>query len=168
MYKEKISIRKFKKEDIDNKIRWINDSENNEFLHYDLPLEYEKTLKWFMNNKDRMDRFDAVIEYNAMPVGIIGLLNIDYKNKKAEFYITVGEKDYKGKGIAYKASMELLEYAFNDLGLNKIYLYTETENKIAQKLFDKLGFTREGLLKYDVIIKDKKKDRYIYAIFKNE
>lgn len=168
MYKEKISIRKFKKEDIDNKIRWINDSENNEFLHYDLPLEYEKTLKWFMNNKDRMDRFDAVIEYNAMPVGIIGLLNIDYKNKKAEFYITVGEKDYKGKGIAYKASMELLKYAFNDLGLNKIYLYTETENKIAQKLFEKLGFTREGLLKYDVIIKDKKKDRYIYAIFKNE
>lgn len=168
MYKEKISIRKFKKEDIDNKIRWINDSENNEFLHYDLPLEYEKTLKWFMNNKDRMDRFDAVIEYNAMPVGIIGLLNIDYKNKKAEFYITVGEKKYKGKGIAYKASTELLKRAFNDLGLNKIYLYTETENKIAQKLFSKLGFIREGLLKQDMIIKDKKKDRYIYAIFKNE
>lgn len=168
MYKEQVSIRKFEEKDIANKIRWINDSENNEFLHYDLPLEYEKTLEWFLKNKDRKDRFDAIIEYEGIPVGIIGLLNIDLKNKKAEYYITLGEKQYKGKGIAYKSSLELLKYAFDELELNKIYLYTETENKIAQKLFYKLGFIREGVLRQDLIINNQKKDRYIYATFKKD
>lgn len=168
MHKEEVAIRKFREEDIQNKIKWINDENNNEFLHYDLPLEYQKTLDWFRKNKDRTDRLDCVIEYQGIPVGIIGLLSIDSKNKKAEYYITLGEKEYKGKGIAYKASIELLKYAFENLDLNKIYLYTEVDNIIAQGLFNKIGFVKEGILKEDLIINEKKKDRYIYATFKND
>lgn len=168
MYNTEVAIRIFKKEDIENKIRWINDKDNNEFLHYELPLEYHKTLEWFNKNKDRTDRLDCVIEYKEIPVGIIGLLNIDKKNRKAEYYITLGEKEYKGKGIAYKASIELLKYAFENLNLNKIYLYTEVNNIIAQGLFEKIGFEKEGILKEDLIINGKKKDRYVYATFRKE
>lgn len=168
MLNDKISIRKFKEEDIKNKIKWINDPNNNQFLHYDLPLEYEKTRLWYEKIKQKENRFDAVIEYNNIPVGIIGLLNIDMKNQKAEYYITIGEQDYKGKGIAYEASRQLLDYGFNILKLNKIFLYTEVDNKIAQKLFDKLKFEKEGILKDDLIINGNKKDRYIYAIFRKE
>ena len=60
-----VTIRKFEEKDIANKIKWINDERNNRFLHYDLPLEYEKTLDWYNRNKGRSDRFDAVIEYNG-------------------------------------------------------------------------------------------------------
>ena len=168
MQEDRISIRKFEEKDIKNKIKWINDSNNNQFLHYELPLEYEKTLNWFNKNINNENRFDAVIEYEKIPVGIIGLLNIDYKNKKAEYYITLGENQYKGKGIAYQSSIMLLKYAFNELKLNKIYLYTEVENVRAQKLFKKLGFNKEGILKEDLIINNEKKDRYIYAIFRNQ
>lgn len=162
---EIVKIRKFNEKDIENKIKWINNSENNKFLHYDLPLEYEKTFKWYESNKEKENRYDGIIEYKGIPVGLIGLLNIDEKNKKAEYYITVGELEYKGKGIAYKASRKIIEYAFKQLKLNKVYLYTEVENITAQKLFNKLGMIKEGLLKEDLIINGKKKDRYIYAIF---
>lgn len=162
---DEITIRKFNENDIENKVKWINNPENNKYLHYDLPLEYNKTLQWYKNNINNKNRYDAIIEYNGNSVGIIGLLNIDYKNKKAEYYITMGENAYKGKGIAYRASKQIIEYAFKELGLNKVYLYTEVENLIAQKLFDKLGMVKEGLLKEDLIINGKKKDRYTYAIF---
>ncbi len=66
---KEISIRKFNENDIHNKIKWINDSKNNKYLHYDLPLEYDKTLKWFEKNCDNKNRFDAVIEFNNIPVG---------------------------------------------------------------------------------------------------
>lgn len=168
MHNKEISIRKFKEEDIENKIRWINDKRNNEFLHYDLPLEYEKTLNWFKNNEYKTNRFDAIIEYNGVSVGLIGLLNIDEKNRKAEYYVTLGECEYKGKGIAYSASIEILKYAFEKLNLNKVYLYTEVENIVAQRLFTKLGFHKEGTIKEDLIINNKKKDRYLYAIFRSE
>ena len=167
MEDNELIIRKFEEKDIQNKIKWINNQNNNKFLHYDLPLEYDKTLRWFHNIKDRADRYDAVIEYASVPVGIIGLLGIDEKNKKAEYYITLGEEEYKGKGIAYKASLLLLKYAFEELNLNKVYLYTETENIPAQGLFSKLGFEKEGTLREDIIINNQKRDRYIYAMFRN-
>lgn len=163
-----VTIRKLEEKDIANKIKWINDERNNRFLHYDLPLEYEKTLDWYNRNKGRSDRFDAVIEYNGLPVGIIGLLNIDKKCRKAEIYITIGEHELKGKGIAKEATKLLLNYAFDTLDLNKVYLFTEKDNVIAQKLFERLGFIKEGLLHDDVINRDILVSRYVYAYYKRD
>ena len=66
----KVTIRKFEERDVADKIRWINDERNNQFLHYDLPLEYKKTVEWFRRVKDRTDRFDGVIEVDGRPVGL--------------------------------------------------------------------------------------------------
>ncbi len=165
---ESITIRKFEHKDIANKVRWINDPENNRFLHYDLPLEYEKTCIWFEKNKDRTDRYDAVIEADGQAVGLIGLLSIDHKNRKAEYYISMGEPAYKGKGVASAASELLLDYAFVTLGLEKVYLYTETDNIAAQKLFRRLGFKEEGVLKKDLFSKGKFVDRFAYGITRDE
>ncbi|HHW46613.1 MAG TPA: GNAT family N-acetyltransferase [Clostridiales bacterium] len=159
-----VEIRRFEEKDIPLKVKWINDEKNNRYLHYDLPLSEEKTFAWFRNIKDRTDRADFTITYNDEPVGLIGLLNIDKKNKKAEYYICLGEEKFKGKGIAYTASKLLIDYAFKELGLNKIYLYTEINNYPAQKLFVKIGFEKEGLLKNDLIHNGRKIDRYIYSL----
>jgi RimJ/RimL family protein N-acetyltransferase len=162
-----VTIRKFQKSDVPDKVRWINDPENNRYLHYDLPLEIGKTEKWFDGIADRTDRFDAVILADDRPCGLIGLLNIDRKNLKAEYYITLGEHDLKGKGIAKKASVLLLEHAFNVLGLSRVYLFTESENTRAQHLFETLSFEREGLLRQDLISRGKSVDRYEYAILRS-
>lgn len=163
-----IKIRKFQETDIPYKVRWINDDENNRFLHYDLPLEENKTLLWFNSIKDREDRADFTITYKDAPVGLIGLINIDNKNRKGEYYIAIGEKNYKGKGIATVASELLIMESLNTYNLNKIYLYTEVENIAAQKLFEKVGFKKEGLLKEDLIYKGRKIDRFVYALIIEE
>lgn len=159
-----ITIRKFEERDIQRKVDWINDPENNTYLHYDIPLEYRKTLAWFERNKDRTDRYDAVIEADGVPCGLIGLLSIDEKNSKAEYYVCMGEVAYKGKGIAKKASDLILDYAFNKIGLNRVYLYTEADNFAAQRLFEKVGFIREGIIHSDLIINGRFVDRIIYGI----
>ena len=163
-----ISIRKFTEHDIADKVRWINDPRNNRYLHYDLPLEEEKTLRWFYANKDRTDRYDAVIELNGAPVGVIGLLGIDRKNGKAEYYITLGEEKAAGKGVATTASQQLLCFAFEELGLNRVYLYTERENFRAQRLFERVGFRREGLLRQDLFSRGRYVDRYAYAVTREQ
>lgn len=163
-----IKIRKFHREDIPYKVKWINDDENNQFLHYDLPLREDKTLLWFNSIKDRTDRADFTITYNGEPAGLIGLLNIDNKNRKAEYYITLGGSKFKGKGIATIASELLIEESYHNYKLNKIYLYTEVENKSAQRLFERIGFIKEGLLKEDLIQEGRKVDRFIYGLFVEE
>lgn len=164
---DSVSLRDFNEFDIKNKIRWINDPENNAYLHYDIPIEYEKTLLWY-NNKNNNIRKDLVIEFNGIPVGLIGLLNIDKQNNKAEFYISMGETQYKNKGIATKACMKLIEYAFFTLKLHKIYLNTDGENVIAHKLFEKVGFVKEGYFVDDMVHRGKYIDRIRYAIINQE
>ncbi|MBP3308774.1 MAG: GNAT family N-acetyltransferase [Clostridia bacterium] len=160
----KVTIRRFLSKDISKKVEWINNPDNNTYLHYDLPLEEEKTRAWFEKNFDRTDRFDAVIEVDGVAVGLIGLLSIDKRNLKAEFYICIGETGCKGKGVAKQSSKLLLDYAFNELKLNKVYLYTEVDNISAQRLFERVGFEKEGLLREDLIYRGRKVDRFVYGI----
>lgn len=164
----KVTIRKFERRDIPKKVEWINDPENNRFLHYDIPICVEKTEKWFDSHKDEDTRYDAVIEANGVPVGTIGLLAIDRKNQKAEYYIAMGEKAYKGKGVAKEATNLVIEYAFGVLGLNRIYLFTETENFAAQKLFESVGFVKEGLIRQDIMSHGKLVDRFAYGYLRED
>lgn len=163
-----IAIRKFKEEDIPYKVKWINDNENNKYLHYDLPLREDKTLVWFKSIEERKDRIDYTITYDGEPAGLIGLLNIDYKNKKAEYYICLGGEKFKGKGIANIAFDLFIKESYQSFKLNKIYLYTEVENISAQRLFERIGFVKEGLLKHDLIQNGLKVDRYVYGLFVEE
>ncbi len=162
-----VCLREFNESDIENKVRWINNADNNRFLHYDIPIEYNKTLIWY-NNKDNSKRKDLIIEFNGRPVGLIGLLNIDIHNRKAEFYISMGETEYKNKGIATKACIKLIEYAFSILNLHKLYLNTDSKNIIAHKLFEKVGFVREGYFIDDMIHHGKYIDRIRYALINQE
>jgi len=159
-----IKIRKFKEEDIPYKVSWINNENNNRYLHYDLPLREDKTLTWYNNIKDRKDRLDCTITYCDKPIGLIGLLNIDLIKKRAEYYICIGDINFKGKGVAYKASNILLDYAFKTLCLNEVYLYTEKDNIPAQKLFEKLGFKKVKLLEKNLFYNNRYIDRYYYSL----
>ena len=158
-----VSLRIFEERDIANKVQWINDPENNQHLHYDIPLCAENTLKWF-RAKDNTRRLDYVIEYDDVPVGLIGLLTIDHFHHKAEFYISMGETAYKNRGIATEASRMLLDYGFGYLNLHKIYLNTDGENYPAHRLFEKVGFVREGFFVDDMIHRGRYIDRVRYAV----
>ena len=149
-------------------MEWINNPENNQFLHYDIPISVEGTEKWFDSHINDINRFDAVMEADGVPVGTIGLLSIDWKNSKAEYYVAMGETAYKGKGVAKEASRLILQYGFEKLGLNRIYLFTEIDNIAAQKLFEKVGFTREGIIRQDIISHGKYVDRVAYGYLKED
>lgn len=137
-------IRKFSEEDIPYKVRWINDSKNNQYLHYTLPLSNANTRKWYMQNKDSTNRLDMTILYDCKPIGVIGLLNIDIVKRDAELYITIGEQEYKGIGVAGKAMHQLVQIGFQKLRLNTIYLFTESGNLAAIRAYEKFGFRKTG------------------------
>lgn len=155
-----VTIRKFEKADIPYKVKWINDSRNNTYLHYDLPLDVKKTEHWFDANLNRTDRYDATILCDGNPVGLIGLLAV--LDGTAEYYVTIGEQEYKGKGVAKAASLLLLEYAKTELNLTVVYLYTEVDNINAQKLFEKIGFKKKHIEEKAAYNRGKLVDRYFY------
>lgn len=159
-----VAIRSFQKKDIPFKVKWINDENNNKFLHYDLPLREDKTLEWYKTLRDRKDRVDYTITYHGEPAGLIGLLNIDLNQKNAEYYICLGEEKFKGKNIASVSTDYLLKKAHVEFGLQQIYLYTEVGNVQAQRLFEKQGFSQDQLLEKHLFHNGKYVDRYLYTL----
>ena len=160
-----VTIRDFRLEDVPLKVSWINNPEMNRHLHYHIPLNEEDTRRWF-RQKDNQTRRDCVIEYRGTPVGLIGLLCIDRTNRKAEYYVSLGEAAYEHLGIASAATRLILDYAFFELELNKVYLNVDAENEAACRLYLRNGFQCEGVFREDLLHHGRLIDRKRFAMLR--
>lgn len=82
----------------------------------------------------------AVVNLNDEYQGTISLKNIDLEKKEAEYAISM-HPDAQGKGAAKAATAEILNIAFNELHLNRVYLNVLAENLRANKFYKKVGFS---------------------------
>jgi ribosomal-protein-alanine N-acetyltransferase len=56
----------------------------------------------------------------------------------------------RGRGLATRSVRLLAQWAFRDLGLARLALLTEPGNRASQRIAERLGFRREGVLRsYD-------------------
>ena len=92
---------------------------------------------------------------------------IDYKNGFCEYGILMGDKTQWGKGFAKEASIGVINFCFEKLKLRKVNLGVLIENKRAIKLYNSLGFIREGLFKKHKVFEDGFCDEMRMAIFNN-
>ena len=167
---EKIFLRNMEEKDLEKKVEWINNPEINETLMYDVPLYLDKTKEWYKKTLTDKTRHDfAIIEDETGEfIGLTGLRRIDERHKRGQFYITIGEKSKWGKGYAKEAVLLVLRFAFNEVGLEKVYLFTLDNNTRARSLYEKLGFEQEALMKKHFFVHDKLFDLYQHAFLKDK
>ncbi|SMF87778.1 ribosomal-protein-serine acetyltransferase [Paenibacillus uliginis N3/975] len=96
-------------------------------------------------------------------VGSIGYLYIDRENKKTEIGYWLG-KECEGKGIIFNSVKELIQYAFDELKLNKVEIGVATENMKSRAIPENLGFKREGELRDYEYINGRFLNRVIYGL----
>lgn len=101
-------------------------------------------------------------------IGMLGFTGIDRQTKQAEFSKMIGEASERGKGHAARATKTVINYGFDVLGLNRIYLHTLDGNIKNIRLNQSLGFRFEGLLQQAIKIDDKLRDVAIMALLKSQ
>ncbi len=57
--------------------------------------------------------------------------------------------EYWGRGIAYRAALQALEYGFNSLRLPEIVSFTATVNLPSRRLMERLGFVHDAANDFD-------------------
>jgi RimJ/RimL family protein N-acetyltransferase len=72
--------------------------------------------------------------------------------------------DARGRGVATRSVRLLSGWAFEALGLERIELLTEPENRVSQRVAEAAGFTRERLLRGHREQKGTLRDFYLYAL----
>lgn len=99
--------------------------------------------------------------------GIIGLKDPDTDNKKAEIGYWLSES-YQHRGIVTMSAKRLLQYAFDELGMNRIQLRAATGNVKSQNVAKRLGFTFEGIERAGELHQRGFIDLMHFGILKNE
>lgn len=121
--------------------QWLNDPEVNQYL--ETRQSNIQQLKDYIQEKidDPNSYFLGIFDTeNDKHIGNVKLEIIKPKEKRADFGILIGNKDYWGGGIGTEATILTLDYAFNDLGLNEVELGVLTQNKRGIRTFEKAGF----------------------------
>ena len=91
-------------------------------------------------------------------VGSCQLHSIDLNDRSAELQIRIGVESATGKGIGTAACRALLRHAFDDLNLQRVYLHVLATNVRARRLYEKLGFTTDGIASGAVFIDGQRRD----------
>lgn len=96
-------------------------------------------------NKEGYHFYARDIKTNAL-IGYLCVKTIDYRISKSELgYFT--DQEYQGKGITSKMVADALDFCFNTLMLNKVFICTSEINLASQRIALKHNFKQEGILR---------------------
>lgn len=125
-------------------VNWMNDPAIYKYLESGGNYSIEK-LKDYLEEQEKKDiLFWAIhIKGSYMHIGNIKIDPVDKIRKSGEYGIMIGEKNEWGKGYAREASLRVIKYCFQELGLTKISLGVIEKNIGALELYKKMGFKIE-------------------------
>ncbi|XJZ28075.1 GNAT family N-acetyltransferase [Bacillota bacterium Lsc_1132] len=112
----------------------------------DSPFQYEAVIPIWLRQFAENNGFNAGILYQGVLVGSIGLLQIDWHNSQTSigYYLA---KHVEGHGIMTRSVQALLNYAFEDLGLNRVEIRCGEKNRKSRAIPERLGFVKEGKIR---------------------
>ena len=106
---------------------------------------------------------NTAVVFNDEIVGMAGFNSIDQTNKTAKIGYWLAP-DYQGLGIVTKVTKALTDYAFYDLGLNKVEIRVATENTKSRAIPERLGYIEETTLPQAEWLYDHYVDHVVYAM----
>jgi RimJ/RimL family protein N-acetyltransferase len=167
---ERLWLKPMHEEDIPLLVKWLNEPRTHRFLKPRFPRTVERMRKLVNGVADHPypENIGFIIMHKATnkPIGIVGLLEIAWVNRNAEIYVSLGEKEFWGQRLSEEANTLLLEYAFNDLNLHKIYALIFEGNSNSIKTAQRTGFKEEAILKDQVILDGKPHNLVMLSYFK--
>jgi diamine N-acetyltransferase len=165
----KMKIRFLEERDSIYMLEWMKDPKVNCFFRFNSEnITLDKVIEFIKNSKyDENNYHFAIVDDNDIYQGTISLKNINNEAKTAEYAIALRYSSQR-KGIGLLATKYILDYAFNNLCLNKVYLNVLVNNFGAIKLYEKCGFRFEGEFKQHLKINGKLMDLRWYGVVREE
>ena len=126
-------------------LSWMNDPEVILYLESGGNYSMNELQEYVKNSVQKKIFFWAItIKDNGKHIGNIKIDPITRRHGTAEYGIMLGDRDEWRKGYAAEASIGIINYCFEVLGIRKINLGVVKDNESAVQLYEKLGFKSEG------------------------
>ena len=168
---KKVYLRALEPDDYKVSVKWRNDDSVVSMLggsKFFVSSEVEK--QWVQNtiSQSRDIKLAVCTIEDDIYIGNVYLTDIDQLNRKAKSHILIGNKDFWGSGYGTAAMRLLIDYAFNQRNLKRIEALVLEDNIGSQKMHEKLGYKKEGVLRSSVYKDGRYKDQILYGLLKHE
>lgn len=170
---EKVWLRAMEKRDMEAFARSRNDQELGFMAGFYFPesmIGFEKWYEKLMSEQHGKDGFFFTICLIGADeaVGFACLWHLDHFTWNAEFSIFLVDKEYLGKGLGTDALNAILDFGFNNLPLQRIYLKVRKDNKRAVRSYEKAGMVIEGTLRKNQLFQGRPVDTLLMSILREE
>jgi UDP-4-amino-4,6-dideoxy-N-acetyl-beta-L-altrosamine N-acetyltransferase len=162
---DRIYLRDMTEEDTELIVKWRNRQFVRQNFIYREPFTVKGHLQWI----ETMVKTGKVVQFiictkEDEAVGSVYLRDIDRTNHKAEYGIFIGEEHALSKGYGTEAAKLIIPYAFETLHLHKLMLRVLSENRRAQRSYEKAGFVQEACLRDEVFLDNTYHDIILMAV----
>ena len=108
----------------------------------------------------------VVVDDEGKLLGACGIRRIDRLNGVGELGYWVRTSETR-KGVATLATRLLCQWAFQEMGLHRIEIVASEENAASQRVAEKVGAIREGVLPERILLHGRRHNGELWAILKN-
>lgn len=167
---EKIYLRPVEAEDA----KFLSKGENEPTVRDSLFLALPVSL---INEQEKVEQYikskDAIVlivveKETDKPIGQTAFFRIDYISRAAIFYLAILDPAHWSKGYGSEATQLMVDYAFKTLNLNRIQLHVCAENEPAIKIYERVGFIKEGVLRQAMFRNGNYVDFWVMGILRSD
>ncbi len=147
--RQSVTLRPLERTDIERWRLWVNDPEIAGLLDRVLPVsqpEHERFFEIAVIGNPHAIWF-ALESPAGDYIGNVWLWDVDSRHRRAEVRVLIGERSSWGTGAGTEALQILSDYAFQKLGIHKLYAYVHARNPRAVRAFEKAGYVQEARLR---------------------
>lgn len=169
---DRLILRQVDTDDAESVLKYLSDQEVMKYYGlepFDSINDALDEISWYQSifEENTGIRWGITIKNQNEVIGSCGFLNRVPKHYRSEIGFELS-KDYWGQGIASEALKAICKYGIEQLNLQRIEALIEPPNLSSQRLVERLGFIREGLLRNYEFTSGKFDDLYMYSLLRKE
>ena len=133
-------------------------------------VDLERQKEYIRKQCMSKENFLWVVELieDGRVIGTAGLHEIDMNCQNARLGLLIFRQEDRGQGYGTEIILQVLETAFGEFALHKVYLKVFTENARSVNHYAKMGFTMEGIFRQEYSLRGEFKDMFRMAILQDE
>ncbi|MBQ0125668.1 MAG: GNAT family N-acetyltransferase [Clostridiales bacterium] len=172
LYTERLTLRKMSVYDADDMFDYAKRPETSEYLLWS-PHESVRFsrgyLRFLQGQYARRNFYDwaLVLRRGGKMIGTCGFSHFDAENNAAELGYVINP-DFWGMGYAAEAISRVMRFAFENMGLNRVFVRILEGNTQSMRVAEKCHMRKEAVHKNAITVKGKYKTYIEYAILKSE
>ena len=141
----RVELTRISKEDESSLRIWRNDPAVSQWMYTNHEISVDEHAAWFSSMLSDATKVYWKIVVDGHAVGSIFLTGISAQQQQCSWGMYLADQQMRGKGVAQGACALSFQFAFTELGMQKVLCEAVAENEIAIGLYESVGFKRTGM-----------------------